>query len=97
MLMDGNIYSAKDWLMSKGVNLTRGGYISFGHLVAQTYKTLTGKNPQVKYKTSPRKNKPGKTVRAKEGWGYRNIDFYIMEAAYEKFKQKNVMGNRRIS
>jgi|SanBayMetagenome_1026888.scaffolds.fasta_scaffold00372_5 hypothetical protein len=88
MLMDDRLYSAKDWLASKGVKLTHGGYISFGHLVAQTYKTLTGKNPQVKYKTSPRKNKPGKTVKAKEGWGYRNIDFYIMEAAYEKFKKK---------
>lgn len=88
MLMDDRLYSAKDWLTSKGVNLTHGGYISFGHLVAQTYKTLTGKNPQIKYKTRPRKNKPGKTVKAKEGWGYRNIDFYIMEAAYEKFKKK---------
>lgn len=88
MLMDDHLYSAKDWLTSKGVKLTHGGYISFGHLVAQTYKTLTGKNPQVKYKTIPRKNKPGKTVKAKEGWGYRNIDFYIMEAAYEKFKIK---------
>lgn len=88
MLMDNCLYSGKDWLTSKGVKLTRGGYISFGHLVAQTYKTLTGKNPQIKYVTKPRKNKPNKTVKVKEGWGYRNIDFYIMEAAYEKFKDK---------
>lgn len=88
MLIDDCLYSGKDWLTSKGVKLTRGGYISFGHLVAQTYKTLTGKNPQIKYVTKPRKNKPNKTVKVKEGWGYRNIDFYIMEAAYEKFKDK---------
>jgi len=31
---------------------------------------------------------PAKQYQNLYNWGYRNIDFYIMEAAYEKFKDK---------
>jgi len=83
MLENKTLYTAKEWLESKGFKLTHGDYVSFGHLVAQTYKTLTGKDPKIKYKTTTYKGKPKKI---KDGWGYQNIDYYIMEAAFEKFK-----------
>ena len=86
LLGDKNIYTTKDWLNLNNISLDKGSYHSFSLLTAETYRTLTGKEPSIKYKPYKRKN--GKMSKQKEGNGYKIIDFYILEACYKKLCSK---------
>lgn len=85
-LSDDNIYTIKDWLQLNDVTLDKSSYHSLALLAAETYRTLTGKNPVIKYKDIV--TKKGRKNKMKVGNGYKLIDFYILEAAFKKLLSK---------
>lgn len=85
-LSDDNIYTIKDWLQLNDIKLDKSSYHSLALLAAETYRTLTGKNPVIKYKDIV--TKKGRKNKMKVGNGYKLIDFYILEAAFKKLLSK---------
>lgn len=85
LLEDGAIYSPRDWLRLKAIELDQPTYRAFALLVSETYKTLTGRKPNDKYKKVKRKDK---LVTQREGYGYKLKDFDILEAAFKKLLEK---------
>lgn len=85
LLEDGAVYSPRDWLRLKEIELDQSTYRCFALLVSETYKTLTGHKPDDKYKKVKRKEK---LVTQREGYGYKVKDFDILEAAFSKLLEK---------
>lgn len=85
LLEDGAVYSPRDWLRLKEIELDQSTYRCFALLVSETYKTLTGHKPDDKYKKVKSKDK---LVTRREGYGYKVKDFDILEAAFTKLLEK---------
>lgn len=78
-LLPGLKVTLSDWLLTKKVKLTRGGYCAFGRMVAETYKTM-------------RRDMPSKGNRKKSNgkWSmnvhlYGEKDYPILESALKQF------------
>lgn len=78
-LLEGASVTLSDWLLTRKVKLTRGGYCAFGRMVSETYKTM-------------RRDMPNKGNRKKANgkWSmnvrlYNEKDFPILESALKQF------------
>lgn len=81
-LESADLYTVKEWLDTKKLTITNTQFRSLCLLTSQTYKTLTGKEPKVKYR--PYMRKDGTATTQKVGLAYKERDFHILEAAYLK-------------
>lgn len=82
-LLPGEKVTLSDWVRSKKINLTRGGYCAFGRMVSETYKTM-------------RRDMPNKGNRKKSNgkWSmnvtlYGEEDFPILESALKQYSKKS--------
>jgi hypothetical protein len=78
-LLPGTKMTLSDWLLTKKVKLTNGGYCAFGRMVSETYKSMKQQEPN----KGNRKKSNGKwsmNVRL-----YGENDFPILEAAFKQF------------
>lgn len=82
LLSDQKLYTVKDWLTLNSIELSKPEMHRLTLLVAETYRTLSHKDPETKYLVYEKKT--GGKANRKEGNGYRLTDFHIIEAAYEK-------------
>ncbi len=82
LLSTGDVYTVKDWMNLNDIQLDQTNTNRLRLLTAETYKTLTGTNPCIKYK--PYSRKDGRTTMQKIGNAYKIGHFHIIEAAYKK-------------
>lgn len=84
LLADQKFYTAKEWLQLQRIELSRPQLHRFALLVAETYRSLTHREPEKKYVYQT--SKTGKSSTKSEGNGYRLVDFHILESAYAKMQ-----------
>ncbi len=82
LLESDDIFTVKEWLESKDIELSKSEFHSLSCMVAAGYKLTTGKDPKNKYE--PVRRKDGSLYQRKIGRGYKQMDFNIIEAAYQK-------------
>ncbi|MEH1933420.1 MAG: hypothetical protein V7L14_06780 [Nostoc sp.] len=83
-----DLYSIPQYLVIKNIVLDKSTKHAFALLASDTYLTMTGERPKIKYKQVPRKDGTFKST--KEGNGYRLIDFNILDVAFQKLKESKI-------
>jgi hypothetical protein len=87
-----DLYSIPQYLAIKNIVMDKSTKHAFALLASDTYLTMTGERPKIKYKQVPRKDGTFKSI--KEGNGYRLIDFNILDVALKKLTEsKNKHNN----
>ncbi|NEO59243.1 MAG: hypothetical protein F6J98_02085 [Moorea sp. SIO4G2] len=86
ILSSNALYTVTEWLALKNIVLDKSKKASFARLCSDTFTSMTGDRPPVKYDAVTKQD--GSTKHIKKGKGYRLIDFHILDVAYQHLLNK---------